>query len=124
MIPTTDLNSKGKQESSMEPAEPAVKKKEATRRGTTLPAELRDLEKLIDAFAEEFSFAREEVGKLKTKMALVIEAWRRAEARHRDEHHQVRAKLNTLFNGRIERWINASEDEEMKVFFFRGVWRD
>jgi hypothetical protein len=122
MIPTIDPIKNERLDTRMEPSEPAVKKKEPLRRGTTLPPELRDLEKLIDAFGEEFSFAREEVGKLKTKLALVIEAWRRAEARHNDEHHQVRAKLNTLFP-RIERWINASEDEEMKAFF-RRVWRD
>jgi len=107
----------------METEEPAVRKKEPTRRGTTLPPELRDLDKLIDAFGEEFSFAREEVGKLKTKMALAIEGWRRAEARHIEEHRQVRSKLGGLFNGRIEGWINASDDAEMKTFF-RRVWRD
>src|SRR5258708_30995788 len=103
LVPPLSPNQKGDANTLMEPAGPVVKKKEPRRHGTTLPPELRDLEKLIGAFGEEFSFAREEVGKLKTKLALVIEAWRRAEARHGDEHHQVRAKLNTLFNGpRIE----------------------
>jgi hypothetical protein len=105
----------------MKTEEPAVRKNEPTRRATTLPPELRDLDKLIDRFGEDFSFAREEVGKLKTKMAHVIEAWRRAEARHIEEHRQVRSKLGGLFNGRIERWINASDDAEMTAFF-RRVW--
>jgi hypothetical protein len=99
--------------------EPNAKK---SREGT-LPSELRELEKLIDAFADEFSFARNEVERLKKNAARVINAWRSAEAHHRQEHHQTRARLNTLFNGRIERWIYASDDEEMKNFF-RRVWRD
>jgi hypothetical protein len=123
MIQTTDPINSEKQGTRKEPAKPAPKKTEVARRGTTLPPELRDLQKVIDAFAKEFSFAPNEVTKFKTKMALVIEAWRRAEARHRDEHHQVRAKLNTKFNGRIERWIYEDNDEELKAFF-RRVWRD
>jgi hypothetical protein len=106
----------------MEPAEQPPRKKEPARRGN-VPPDLKEMERLVDRFGEEFAFAREEVGKLKAKMAQVIEAWRRTEAHHVEEHHQVRAKLNTLFNGRIERWINASDDEEMKAFF-RRVWRD
>jgi hypothetical protein len=123
MIPITEPINSEKQGARKESAKPATKKREPKRQGTTLPAELRDLQKLIDAFAKEFSFAGDEVTKFKTKMVLVIEAWRRAEARHRDEHHQVRAKLNAKFNGRIERWIYADNDEEMKAFF-RRVWRD
>jgi hypothetical protein len=121
MIPTTDPIKNEKHETPAKPAKPAAKHKERRRKGTTLPPEVRDLEKLIDAFADEFSFAPTEVGKLKTKMALVIEAWRKAEARHREEHLQVRSKLGGFFKGRIEYWINASEDAEMKAFF-RQVW--
>jgi hypothetical protein len=102
---------------------PAVEKNDTKRRDGALPSELRDLEKLIHAFAEEFSFARDEVDRLKKKTASAIAAWHLAEARHRQEHHQTRARLNTLFNGRIERWIYASDDDEMKTFF-RRVWRD
>jgi hypothetical protein len=122
MIPTNNPNKTEKQETRVEPAKAAIRKKEPRHRGTTLPPAIRDMSKLVDALAEEFSFAPTEVGKLKTTMALVIEAWRRAAAAHNQEHQQVRARLNTMFNGRIERWINDSGDTEMKEFF-RRVWR-
>lgn len=121
MNPIIDPTKNEKQATQVKPTKPATRHKERRRKGTTLPPEVRDLEKLIDAFADEFSFAPTEVGKLKTKMAQVIEAWRKAEARHRDEHLQVRSKLGGFFKGRIEYWINASDDEEMKAFF-RQVW--
>lgn len=100
-----------------------VENNEPKRRDRSPASELRELEKLVQAFAEEFSFAREEVDRLKKKTASAIAAWHMAEGRHRQEHHQTRARLNTLFNGRIERWIYASDDEDMKTFF-RRVWRD
>jgi hypothetical protein len=85
--------------------------------------ELRDLEKAINAVCEKFSFAREDVEPLKTKLARVTAAWRLSKARHRQEFHAARAKLAALTNGQIERWIAGSGDEELKAFF-RRVWRD
>jgi len=61
----------------------ATEQKDPKRRDGALPAELRDLEKLVLAFAEEFSFARDEVERLKKKTAGVIAAWRQREAVYR-----------------------------------------
>jgi hypothetical protein len=47
----------------------ATEQKEQKRRDSALPAEFRDLEKLVLAFAEEFSFASDEVERLKKKTA-------------------------------------------------------
>jgi hypothetical protein len=101
----------------------AIDKKDPKRRDSALPSELRDLEKLVLAFAEEFSFARDEVERLKRKTASAIAAWRQREAGQRAEHHRSRAYLAVLTKGGIEKWVNASSDEEMKAFF-RRVWRD
>jgi hypothetical protein len=81
------------------------------------------LERLVLAFSEEFSFARDEIERLKQKTASVITAWRQREAGQRAEHHRSRAYLAVLTKGGIERWVNASDDEEMKSYF-RRVWRD
>jgi hypothetical protein len=101
----------------------ATEQKDPKRRDGALPAELRDLEKLVLAFAEEFSFARDEVERLKKKTAGVIAAWRQREAGYRAGHHKSRAYLNGLTKGGIERWIAASDDEDLKSHF-RRVWRD
>ena len=101
----------------------ATDKKDPKRRDGALPVELRDLEKLVLAFAEEFSFARDEVERLKKKTAGVIAAWRQREAGYRAGHHKSRAYLNGLTKGGIERWIAASDDEDLKSHF-RRVWRD
>ncbi len=102
---------------------PAFQKKEPKRRDAGTFPELRILAKLIDAFGDEFPFARHEVERIKTQMARVEQAARRDEARHRADHHKSRALLSTFFNGRIEKWIYASDNEEAKSHFKR-VWRD
>ena len=83
---------------------------------------LREHEKIIKQFAEEFSFAPN-IDRVLKSTANLTNAHRLNEARHRHEHHQTRSRLNTLTNGQIERWIYASDDAEMKAFF-RHVWRD
>ena len=115
-------NRRRKQQNDMKPIS-APEQKDPKRRDGALPAELRDLDKLVDGFADDFSFARDEVRRLKQKTASVIAAWRQREAGQRAEHHRSRAYLAVLTKGGIERWVNASDDEEMKSFF-RRVWRD
>ncbi len=98
-------------------------KKHPKRRDSALPPELRDLEKLVLALAEEFSFAGEKFEPLKKKTAGMIGAWRQREAGYRAEHHTSRAYLNGLTNGGVERWIAGSGNADMQQHF-RRVWRD
>jgi hypothetical protein len=106
----------------MKPATAAKKNKGSKEREGGMPPELRDLEKYIEAFAQEFSFARDRVDGLRKRTARVVEAWWCREAKHRQEHHLTRANLNTMFP-RIEKWIADSGEEQQKIFF-RRVWRD
>jgi hypothetical protein len=101
---------------------PALETDEPKRRDALTP-ELRALEKLIGAFAEEFSFAPDSVERLRKGIARVNNAWLLTKARHRHEHHATRAKLNVLTNSQIEKWISASSDPELRAFF-KTVWRD
>jgi hypothetical protein len=93
-----------------------------SRGGSALPSAIQEVHKAIDDLAEEFPFARAPFERVKTKLACVIEASRKDEARHRQSHRDVRSKLNTLFP-RLEHWIKQSDDEDLKTFF-RKTWRD
>jgi hypothetical protein len=101
---------------------PAYENDEPKRRDALTP-ELRALEKLIDAFAEEFSFAPDSVERLRKGMARVNNAWLLTKARHRQEHTKSRSALCVLTNGQILKWIAASSDESLRSFF-KTVWRD
>ena len=103
-------------------AMPAARKK-GTLRGQAARSAERELGKEIEALGEEFPFALDCVERLNKKFARVVAERQQAEAEHRAEHQRTRALLNTLFNGRIEKWIYASDDEDAKQFFKR-VWRN
>ena len=98
-------------------------KNDRMRSDGALPHELRDLDKLVDELAEEFSFAGDRFKRLKKKTAGVIAAWRQREAGYRASHHKSRAYLRGLTKNAIERWIAASEMDDLKSHF-RSVWRD
>lgn len=108
----------------MQSTETVVEKTPRKRRGSSVPAEARELQKMTEAsFAKLLEVAKEEGDKLIKKAAEIGEAARLAAAREEDDHARVRAGLNTITGGAVERLVRVSSDEDIKAFLRDKGWR-
>jgi hypothetical protein len=111
-------------DSTTEPTEAPVEKKERKRNGSPLPSLARELQKMTEASTATLAeFAKEEGEKLTRKAAEVENAATVAAARERDDHAKVRAVLNTITGGAVERFVRVSTDEDSKAFLRDKGWR-
>jgi hypothetical protein len=109
---------------SAEAIETPVEKKERKRSGNPLPSLVRELHKMTEASTARLAeFAKEEGEKLTRKAAEVESAATVAVARERDDHAKVRAALNTITGGAVERFVRVSKDEDLKAFLRDKGWR-
>ena len=108
----------------MQATETGSEKKERNRRGSALPALVRELQRMTEASSSKLvEIAKEEGEKLVKKVAEVVEAARLAEAREQDDHAKVRAGLNTITGGAVERLVRVSNHEDIKAFLRDKNWR-
>jgi hypothetical protein len=108
----------------MQATETEVEKKEPKRRGSALPGLARELQKMTEvSTAKLAALAKEEGEKLARKAAEVVEAARLAESREQDDHAKVRAGLNTITGGAVERLVRVNNDEDIKAFLRDKGWR-
>ncbi len=103
----------------MEVTEPAVnKKKPPTRRGNTrgrgagLATDVRGLQDSIKAFAEALPFAKPETDKLLKRTHKLIDRVRLAEAQAKLGDEWMRAYINMMTGGRVERHIRDLPEKE------------
>ena len=107
-----------------EPIETLVEKKERKRNGSTLPSQVRELQKMTGASTAKLMEITKELGEeLNRKAAEVENAATVAAARERDDHAKVRAVLNTITGGAVERFVRVSTDEDSKAFLRDKGWR-
>lgn len=112
------------EESATEPTERPIEKKERKRNGNALPSLVRELQKMTEASAARLmELAKEEGEKLTRKAAEVANAAIVAEAREREENAKIRAGLNTITGGAVERLVRVSTDEDIKAFLRDKGWR-
>src|SRR5215813_12218658 len=108
----------------MQATETVVEKTQRKRRGSSLPGLVRELQKMTEASAAKLiEIAKEEGERLASKAAEVVEAARLAETREQDDHVKVRAGLNTITGGAVERLVRVSSDEDIKAFLRDKGWR-
>jgi hypothetical protein len=109
----------------MQAAEMAVEqKKDRTRRGGGLTALVRELQRMTEASTARLAeLAKEEGERLTRKAEEVVNAARLAEAREHDDHVKVRAGLNTITGGAVERLVRISKEKDIKDFLREHGWR-
>lgn len=102
----------------MELTELAIKKKAATRRGTTrgrgagLATDLRGLQDSIKAFAEALPFAKPEADKLLKRTHKLVDQVRLAEAQAKLDDEWMRAYIAMMTGGRAEKHIRELPEKE------------
>jgi hypothetical protein len=107
-----------------ERAETPTERKERKRNGNPLPSLVRELQKMTEASTARLAeFAKEEGEKLTLKTAEVVNAAIVAEARERDDNAKIRAGLNTITGGALERLVRVSLHEDIKSFLRGKGWR-
>jgi hypothetical protein len=103
-------------------------------RGNTLPALVRELERMIDTSNAKFvelavnfaELAKDEGEKLSRKTAELVNAVRIDEAREREDHAKIRNLLAVITGGAVEKLVRVSREkdiDEIRSFFREKGWR-
>jgi len=92
-------------------------------RGSSLPAELREIQKRIEKLAEDNPFVKDDMEKLLKLFNRALETNRIREDQYRQDDESLRANLNRFFNGKPEKMVRESNDEDMKAIARRKGWR-
>jgi hypothetical protein len=110
-------------QSTTEPIDAAAERKERKRNGSSISG-ARELQKMIEAgTARLLEVAKEEGERLTRKAAEFVNETTVDEACERDDHAKVRAGLNTITGGGLERLVRASTHEDIKAFLRGKGWR-